>query len=262
MAATNTQIETFLEKRIAANPAVTNLKVSVADKIPVGQLKGWDAFIVSIKADIKQGSKTMPITQRVIYFANDNVITGELSDLKTGKNLRESVAPKFKAEYYKQANLAYGNPNAKHKIAIFSDPLCPFCRGYVPPVLKELKSKPETFAVYYYHFPLERLHPAAPTLARAAIAAEMQGRKDVLLKLYEVPKSISKERNEQKILDAFNKAVNTSLKVSDLHTPAVDAQVKSDAEIVEMLMIGGTPTVYFDGKKDGSKKRYKEVMDK
>lgn len=262
MAATNAQIESFLQKTISKNPSVTNLKVKVADKIPMEQLKGWDAFIVAVEAEVRQGAKTMPIRQRVIYFANDSVITGDLSDLKTGENLRESVAPKFKAEYYKKENLAYGNPNAKHKIAIFSDPLCPFCRSYVPPVLNEVKDMPETFAVYYYHFPLERLHPAAPTLTRAAIAAELQGRKDVLLKLYDVPTSITKERDEQKILDAFNKAANTNLKVADLHTPAVDAQVKSDEEIVEMLMIGGTPTIYFDGEKDPGKKRYKEVKDK
>ncbi len=258
-AATNGEVETFLKKNIARNPAVKSINVKVIDRTPLKQLKGWDAFIVSLNAKVMQGGKERPIKQRVIYFANDSVITQELTDLKTGRSLRESVAPKFKNEYYSKANLIYGNANAAHKVVIFSDPLCPFCRGYVPGALEYMKKYPDTFAVYYYHFPLERLHPASPTLVRAAIAAELQGRKNVMLDLYKVPTSITRETNEQKVLDAFNKAVNTNLKVSDLHTPMVDAQIKHDRGVTEALMVGGTPTVYFDGVKDGGKNRYKEV---
>jgi len=258
-AASNSEVENFLKNNLSRNPAITSLNVKVVERAPVEGLKGWDSFIVALDAKVKQGKKEREIKQRVIYFANDKVITGELTDLKTGASLRDSVAPKFKSEYYKKANLIYGNANAAHKVAVFSDPLCPFCRKYVPEAIEYMKKYPETFAVYYYHFPLERLHPAAPTLARAAIAAELQGRKDVCLQLYKVPETITREKDEQKILDAFNQAVNTNLKVADLHTPAVDAQVKSDESIVETLMVGGTPTVYFDGVKDGNKNRYKEV---
>lgn len=258
-AATNSEVESFLKKNLSKNPAITSLKVKVVERAPVEGMKGWDSFIVSLDAKVKQGKEERDIKQRTIYFANDKVITGDLTDLKTGKNLREAVAPKFKPEYYAKANLVYGNENAKHKVAIFSDPLCPFCRSYVPGALEYMKQYPDTFAVYYYHFPLERLHPAAPTLVRAATAAELQGRKDVLLSLYKVPTSITRETNEQKILDAFNKAVNTNLKVSDLHSPMVDAHMQHDQSVIEALMVGGTPTVYFDGEKDGSKNRYKEV---
>ena len=186
------------------------------------------------------------------------MITADLTDLKTGMNLRDTMAPKFKPEYYKNANLISGNEHSKHKVAIFSDPLCPFCRSYVPEALEYMEKYPDTFAVYYYHFPLERLHPASPTLVRAAVAAEMQGR-NVMLALYKVPTSITRETDEQKILDAFNKSVGSDLKVADLHTEAVDAQINSDKGIIEALMIGGTPTVYFDGEKDNGKHRYKEV---
>lgn len=258
-AATNSEVESFLTKTISKNPAVSSLKVKVVERTPLSNMKGWDAFIVSLDAKVRQGKTERPIKQRIVYFANDRVITSELTDLKTGRSLKDSVAPKFKAEYYGKSNLIYGNANAKHKVAIFSDPLCPFCRGYVPGALEYMKKYPDTFAVYYYHFPLERLHPASPTLVRAAVAAELQGRKDVLLDLYKVPTSITREKDEQKILDAFNKAVNTNLKIKDLHTPMVDAQIDADKKITETLMVGGTPTVYFDGVKDSGKSRYKEV---
>jgi thiol:disulfide interchange protein DsbC len=258
-AATNSEVETFLKKNLSRNPAVSSLSVKVVERSPLEGMKGWDSFIVSLDAKVKQGKEEREIKQRVIYFANDKVITGDLTDIKTGKSLRDSVTPKFKAEYYKKANLIYGNENAKHKVVIFSDPLCPFCRSYVPGALEYMKQYPDTFAVYYYHFPLERLHPAAPALVRAAVAAELEGRKDVVLSLYKVPTTISREKDEQKIVEAFNKVVNTNLKVSDLHTPAVEEHIQSDASIIQTLMVSGTPTVYFDGEKDPGKKRYKGV---
>ena len=258
-AATNSEVETFLQNSLSRNPAVTSLHVKVIEKMPLEGMAGWDGFIVALDAKVKQGNGEQQISQRVIYFANDKVITGELTDLKTGKNLRDTMAPKFKPDYYTKANLVSGNADAKHKVAIFSDPLCPFCRSYVPGALEYMEKHPDTFAVYYYHFPLTRLHPAAPTLVRAAIAAELQGRRNVVLSLYKVGTDITRETDEQKILDAFNKTANTNLKVADLHTPMVDAQVKSDMEIIESLMVSGTPTVYFDGDKDLGKQRYKEV---
>ncbi|MBD3800696.1 MAG: thioredoxin domain-containing protein [Campylobacterales bacterium] len=258
-AATNSEVETFLTNNLSKNPAISSLTVKVIERNPIDGMKGWDSFIVALDAKVKQGKEEREVKQRVIYFANDTVITGELTNMKTGKSLRDSVAPQFKADYYTEANLIYGNANAKHKVAIFSDPLCPFCRSYVPKALEYMKQYPDIFAVYYYHFPLERLHPAASTLTHAAVAAELQGRKDVALALYNVPTTITRETDEQKILDAFNKAVNTNLKVSDLHSAAVNAHVDADNAIIESLMVSGTPTVYFDGEKDATKNRYKEV---
>lgn len=258
-AASNSEIETFLKSNLSRNPAITSLNVKVIEKSPLKGMQGWDSFIVALDAKLKQGDKEQEIRQRVIYFANDTVITSDLTELKTGRNLRDTVSPNFKNDYYKKTNLLYGNANAKHKVAIFSDPLCPFCRQYVPSALEYMKKYPDIFAVYYYHFPLERLHPASPTLVRAAIAAELQGREGVELAMYKVNADITRETDEQKILDAFNKAVGTELKVSDLHSPMVDAQINSDQEIVETLMVSGTPTVYFDGVKDTGKQRYKEV---
>lgn len=258
-AASNSEVETFLKKRLSKNPNVSDLKVKVLQRTPMKDLKGWDSFIVKLDAKVTQGKNVRDINQRIIYFANKSVITGDLTDLKTGVNLRDSYAPMFKDEYYAKSNLVYGNENAKHKVVIFSDPLCPFCRKYVPGALEYMKKYPETFAVYYYHFPLERLHPAASTLTRAAIAAELQGRKDIVLQLYKVPTSITRETDETKILKAFNKATNTNITLKDLHSPMVEAQVKHDNDVIQALMVSGTPTVYFDGEKDARKERYKDV---
>jgi thiol:disulfide interchange protein DsbC len=258
IAATNTEVETFLKQQIGANPAVKSLDVKVVDKKVLDAPKGWDALIINLKAEVKQGSTTRPITQSMIYFTSGDYITADLTNIKTGAQLKNEIAPSFKKEFYKEANLIYGNKNAKHKIAIFSDPLCPFCRRFVPDALKYMKEYPDSFAVYYYHLPLESLHPAAVTLTRAAIAAELKGKKDVVLDMYNVEIN-AKETDEQKILDAFNKQLGTKITIKDIHAPEIEKQSSFDMSVVQAMMVNGTPTVFFDGKKDGSKSKYKAV---
>jgi len=257
-AATSAQVESFLQKSIGKNPNVSNLSIKVVDQQPLKELKGWDAFTVQLSATVKQGAQSRPITQRMVYFGNGDIITPDLTNMKTGQNLKDSIAPKFKAEFYTPQNLIYGNANAKHKVAIFSDPLCPFCRKFVPEAVNYMKQYPETFAVYYYHLPLESLHPAAVALTKAALVVEHQGRKNTVLDMYTVEID-AHEKSEQKILDAFNKKLGTKVTLKDIHSKSVEAQAAFDKNVVSAMMVAGTPTIFFDGKKDQSKKKYKQV---
>ena len=256
--ATNAEIEEFLEEQFSGNKGLSSINVKVVEVMKLDRLKGWDAFIVSIEANMKQQKKSKKVKQRMVWFSNGDAVTRDLIDLQTGESFVDLVKPEIKPEYYKKENLIYGNANAKHKVAIFSDPLCPFCRSFVPKAINKMKSRPDTFAVYYYHFPLERIHPAAVTLVQAAAAAELKGVKDVVLNLYKV-KVDAREKNAKKILDAFNKTMKTNIKLSDLSTKEVLKHLNSDMNIAENLMVNGTPTLYFDGKIDKSKRKHEKV---
>jgi len=251
------KIADFLDDEFSQNPKLKSVEVEVEDVVPLKQLKGWNAYIVNVKATLKSKPKK-EISQKMIWFSNGRIITKELTDMLSGDSLTDLVKPSFKPEYYKDENLIYGNKNAEHKVAIFSDPLCPFCKRYVPGAIKEMKKSPEKFAIYYYHFPLERLHPAAVHLVKMAVAAEHKGVKDVVLKLYNV-KIDPRERDVKKILVAFNKAVGTKLTLKDISSKEVLQQVNSDYDIANNVMVGGTPTFYFDGKVDNTKQKYKKV---
>lgn len=254
---TSDKVESFLDDKFAENPRLKSVEVKVSDIVALKQLKGWNAYIVDVKASLKnKPNKT--IKQKMIWFSNGTIITKELLDMHSGDNLTDTVKPSFKASYYQKTNLIYGNENAEHKVAIFSDPLCPFCREYVPGALKYMKKYPNKFAVYYYHFPLERLHPASVNLVKAAVAAELKGNKDVVAKLYNVQIN-PREKDTVKILAAFNKAEGTNIAPKDLSSMAVLKQVNYDFDIANNVMVGGTPTVYFDGKIDITKKKYLKV---
>lgn len=254
---TSDTIEDFLEDQFMGNSRIKNVDVHVESVVPLKEVKGWNGYIVDVKAVLKKKPKDV-IDQKMIWFSNGTVITKDLVDLESGKNLREEIKPKFKDEYYRDENLIYGNKDAKHKIVIFSDPLCPFCKGFVPGALQNLKKEPNKFAVYYYHFPLLRLHPASATLVKAAAAAEQKGAKDVVLTLYTV-KINPREMDPQKILDAFNKVEGTHLTLEDINTEAVKKQTENDLKVARDLMVAGTPTVYLDGQIDPTKKKYLKV---
>ncbi|WP_151900037.1 DsbA family protein [Sulfurimonas hydrogeniphila] len=250
-------IEYFLEDKFSENPRLKSVDVKVEGVTPLKQLPKWNAYIVNVKAVLKNKPKQV-IRQKMIWFSNGKMITKDLTDISTGESLVDKVKPTVKARHYAKENLIYGNANAKHKIVIFSDPLCPFCRGFVPGAIKDMKKEPQKFAVYYYHFPLERIHPASVTLVKAAIAAEHQGVKDVVLKLYNV--SINpREKNVKKILEAFNKAEGTNITPEDIQNPSVIKQFNHDRLVATDLMVGGTPTVYLDGSVDNTKKKYLKV---
>jgi len=248
------KVEDFLDDKFMENPRLKSVDVQVSDVVPLTQLKGWNAYIVDVEAYLKAQPKRK-IKQRMIWFSDGRIITKELTDMESGESLTDLVKPPFKEEFYTKENLVFGNINAKHKVAIFSDPLCPFCKGFVPGALSYMKKHPEKFAVYYYHFPLERLHPASVHLVKAAVAAELQGHKNVVEKLYEVHVNPN-ERDVKKIVAAFNKAEGTNLTSKDLDTPAVIKQVNRDLDIANAVMVGGTPTIYLDGKVDNTKKKY------
>ena len=256
-------LKEFLTNKFKNNPRILELTVDIVDKTLVKDLEAknaennWYAYVLKVKAKVKNKDKKQDLTQKMIWFSNGTIITQDFIDMDTGDSLKDNY-PSFDDAYYKAENLIYGNANAKHKVVIFSDPLCPFCKRFVPKAIKEMKKQPEKFAIYYFHFPLALLHPASPILTKAAIVAEKKGVKDVVLKLYTV-KIDYKETDVKKILKAFNKTMKTDITSKDIESKEVKMQVKLDEKIADDAMVGGTPTVFFDGKLDKTKKKYKEV---
>jgi len=250
-------MEAFLKKTFTANPNILKIDVKVHKKIKLEEVEGWSAFILNVDASVKDKDGSRDVNQKMIWFSNGTTISPDLIDMKTGASLKDSVSPSFESSQYKKQNLIYGNANATHKVAIFSDPLCPFCRDFVPKAIEYMKKDPKKFALYYYHFPLESLHPAAVTLVKAAAAAELKGEKDVVLRLYKVEID-PRESDESKILAVFNKSMKTNITPQDIKSKTVQEHFESDIKIANDLMVNGTPTMFFDDKLDKTKIKYQK----
>ena len=251
------KIENYLDNEFGDNPRIKSLNVKVIEVKPLTQLKGWSTYIVSIKAVLKDKPKET-IKQKMIWFSNGVVITKELANLSNGENFAEMVKPDFQKAYYKKENLVSGNVNAKHRVAIFSDPLCPFCKDFAPAALDYMKKYPNKFAVYYYHYPIVRIHPASAIIIRAAVVAEHKGIKNVASNMYNT-KVNPREKDVEKILKAFNKVVGSNVTQKEIMTKEVAAQIAHDDEIAKNVFVSGTPTIYIDDKIDKTRKLYKTI---
>lgn len=250
------RVEDFIQNIYKNNKSITSLKVKVLDTMDVESISGWRAYVVQMDAIMVKDQRQ--VLEKMLWFSDGDVITKEVFNLKTKQDLNELVTFKFRDEYYKKENLLYGNEKSRHKVVIFSDPLCPFCRQQVPPALEYMKKYPDKFAVYYYHLPLENIHPASVELIQAAIALELRGKKDVVQDLYNI-KIDPKEKSNEVVLGVFNKVMNSNLNIVDTMSKEVTARLKGDLEVADKLLVNGTPTMFIDGEIDRTKTRYKEV---
>ncbi|WP_457596516.1 thioredoxin domain-containing protein [Hydrogenimonas sp.] len=251
----------YVKKKLSRNPQVKINHLAVEDKLPIPGIKGWSAYVIGLDVNLTRGKQTRRVRFEDILFVSKNLITSELVDRKTGRDVRSMIQPKMPKDIYSSEHLIYGKPNAKHKIVVFSDPLCPFCRMSVPDILKAAKEHPDDIALYYYHLPLTSIHPASETLVRVMEVARKEGRNDIVEKMYtiDIDPHLSDEKKILKIV-----AEKTGYKVTpqQIHAPWIDKKLGKDRITARKLLVTGTPTVFADGKKDITREKYKSFISK
>ncbi|MDY0052567.1 MAG: thioredoxin domain-containing protein [Aliarcobacter sp.] len=252
----NSVIE-FEKKRVSQNPNVTLKEVSINTKKEL-PLSGWNGYILDVKVNV-QGKD---INAKDILFSDGKYISLDLIDSASGKSLKDLVTPNLTSNYHDKAKLIAGNHNAKDKVVIFSDPLCPYCIDYVPEVIKHVQKNSDSIALYYYHFPLLSIHPAAGTLVKLIDIAKHKGIKDAELKTYQIDweKYFDvKSTDEKVILEAFNKEFKTNIKLEDILKPEIAKTIDSDISMGEEVMVQGTPTIFVNGVRDNTRLVYETL---
>jgi len=133
------------------------------------------ANVESITKTPYLGLYEMLVDGEVIYTDPDfnYLIVGSIIDTKTKNNItdarqREIEEKKLKALAFPFDNLPFDlaikkvKGNGSRKVAVFSDPDCPFCRR-----LERDLDKVTDVTIYIFLFPIEQLHPKAPEMSRA-----------------------------------------------------------------------------------------------
>lgn len=247
----------FEKNRFSNNKRVEikNLSINFKKSLPV---KNWYGYIIDIDAKIADKN----VKAKDIVFSDGTVVSPDLFDIKTGNSLKEMMTLPLTSKYYDKKRLIAGNHDAKDKIVIFSDPLCPFCLDYVPDIIKFVNKNSQDIALYYYHFPLLQIHKAANALSKAMLVASNKGVKDVTLKVYEAdfdPYFNSNETDEKKILNAFNKVLKTNIKLDEIQSKEIQKEIETDILMGEYVMVEGTPTIFVNGEQDKTKNKYKQL---
>lgn len=206
---------------------VPNLKVL---NVRISPIKGlWE---LSIEANNKKGIAYVDFTKK-------HFVSGSIISIKEKKNLTQERFEDLNRVDVSQIPLAdaiiVGNKNAKHKVIVFTDPDCSFCKK-LHTEIKKVVSERKDIAFYNKMYPL-KIHPEA----------------------YEKSKAIVCEKSLELLENAFDKKTMPKPKCE---TTAIDENVK----LAEKLGISGTPAIIMaDGRlisgfRDA--KTLKELVDK
>jgi thiol:disulfide interchange protein DsbC len=188
------------------------------------------ASLESITKTPYLGLYEMLVDGEVLYTDADFtfLILGSIIETKTRTNLtevrqREIEDKKLKALAFPFEKLPFElaikkvKGDGSRKVAVFSDPDCPFCRK-----LEKDIEKITDVTIYTFLFPIEQLHPKAPEMSRAIWCApdRVKAWDEYMLKGV-VPKS-----------------------------PKCDNPVEKIVAYGQSKKINGTPTIFFtDGKR-------------
>ena len=251
------ELTKYFKKFIVNNPSVKVTGVEVLDVQKIPEHPGWEAYLTNMK--LQHNGKDVSAPQ--IVFVNGSLVSPKLIDVKRGKDYGKELKPKVPVSLYDDAHLLFGNKDAKHKLIIFSDPQCPFCMEIVPEIMNAARTYPETFALYYYHLPLMRIHPVSGILVRVMHVAQEKGQNDAVEKLYSL-KIDPRETNVDKVLAAVKKHSGFTVTKAEIDTKLVKDAIKADEIAAARMMVSGTPTVFVDGEWDKRRDRYESLIPK
>ncbi|MCA9200306.1 MAG: tandem-95 repeat protein, partial [Planctomycetales bacterium] len=132
----------------------------------------------------------------------------------------------------------------------YLDLQCPICRTYHP-IIRDLEEEFEgELLVVSRHFPLEASHPNALDAARAAEAADRQGRFDDYVDLlYENQDDWADEADPQSFFEEYaaDLGLNLTTFLQDMDDPAVLERIRRDQEVAPQIGATGTPTFFLQG---------------
>jgi protein-disulfide isomerase len=127
----------------------------------------------------------------------------------------------------------------------FADFECPFCQKLAP-TLDSLWEKHKDKVLFVYKFMPLSMHPHGELAARAAIAAQMQG------KFWEMHHQLfaNGQHLEQSDVEGYAKAVGLDVARfrADMVSAATNARLDTDRKLADLLGVKGTPTIYIDGR--------------
>jgi protein-disulfide isomerase len=235
-------------------------KIETISSYEIKDTNGWEVYFLSLDINIKMGSVTRKRTIPQIVFTKDNKIAFSLKD-KFDQDYKKLLKPKVPDSAYDDAHLLVGNKDAEHKILVMSDPFCPYCQEIIPVLIDDVKKNPNKFALYYYHLPLVRIHPASDITTKAMHLFHEKGDVENMKKLYHLIVD-PKERNAIAILDAIKKKTGVRIKLSEVHSEKVLNALAFDLAMKKRLMVTGTPTIFIDGTWDYTRMAYKKYLKK
>ncbi len=135
-----------------------------------------------------------------------------------------------------------GNPEGDVTLVEFFDYQCGYCKR-MEPARAQLLAEDDGLRMVMKEFPI--LGPASVVAARAALAAEMQGRYE---DFHAALMNIQGQLSEQMIFDtAAAVGLDVERLREDMQSPEVAAELRANMDLAQALGINGTPAFVING---------------
>jgi len=158
-----------------------------------------------------------------------------------------------------------GPADASVTMVEFSDFQCPFCARSNPLIDQVIQAYPKDLKFVYKEFPLP-MHQNAMPASRAAVAAQRQGKYwEMHDKLFANQQALQPDNFKQY---AQELGLDVAKFEQDMNSPDVQAQIAEDMQLARQSAVGGTPTLYLNGKRvqnrsfEGLKQMIDEALQK
>jgi protein-disulfide isomerase len=187
----------------------------------------------------------LPAAQAIAKAVREGMSGGQVEDL---------YKQRFDASTSKAIPLAgspWRGPEDAHVVVVeFADFECPFCQKIAPELEAIWEKRRDKVRFVYKYMPLP-MHPHGEISARAAIAAQMQG------KFWEMEKLLfaNGQHLEQPDLEKYAASVGLDVERfrTDMQSPETKARIDADRKLGDDLHVKGTPTIFIDGREYDSK---------
>ena len=229
---------------------IEDIKLVSSSKIK----NGWEMDVIKAKVlavDKKEHTPTITVFTDGHYFT-------ELAYDSKGNPIFNDIKIDTK-KLYNNSALIYepkDKTKIKKRVAVFSDTECPYCNLNGYKVLDKLKKSKDT-AIYYYHFPLEEIHPNSKNYSLCIIAASKKypnKKFEIIEKIYKDKafqyKQGEKARDLKDIVKEFNKEVPfAKITLDDIKKYKANDELQKEFQYGLSIGVMGTPTVIVNGKK-------------
>lgn len=254
---TDEKVLDFLKESVSVSQKYDLKGIRIVESQDIPSMPGWSVYFLKLRFSVIGSGARINLNERI--FTNGDVLSRDFINMENKRSIKNNLYPTFKERYYKDENLVAGTKDAPNRLAVFSDPLCPFCMDYVPELLAFVQKHKEDFSLYYYNFPLN-IHPNSPTLIKASFLAKKDGQKDVLRRMYEEVFDFEKDVKEKDVLASFNAAMGTDYTLEQINQPEIIEMMENDIEVANRLMVNSTPLVFLNGKVDITKKKHLSLV--
>ncbi|NNE68320.1 MAG: thioredoxin domain-containing protein [Pyrinomonadaceae bacterium] len=215
-----------------------------------------DSAVYSAEAQ----SRGIPVNKLMADEVTSKIKEFSPTEYKRLENaLKQRLYEKYRVKYFVKEPKPYkqrvsvdddpvmGKNSANVTIVVFADFECPACAG-VHPVIKSLVQKyGDRVRLVYRDFPLPKVHKNAIPAARAAFAANKQGKFfEYSEKLYQNQANLDEA---SLVKYAAELKLDTAKFSADMKSPESMAEIEKDIADAKEYGVAGTPSIFVNGYK-------------